>query len=98
MALDRTRLSNERTFLAYIRTSLAFFAAGAALLHFFPLTSTHVMGWLLLGLGAATIIIGGWRFLEVRRTIRRMVASHARLADAQNKTRRTTENHGGKSE
>jgi putative membrane protein len=79
LALDRTRLANERTFLSYIRTSLAFFAAGAALLHFFPLTSTQVMGWMLLALGAVTILVGGWRFIDVRRRIRHMTAAHLQL-------------------
>lgn len=79
LALDRTRLSNERTFLAYVRTSLAFFAAGAALLHFFTSTTTQVTGWTMLALGAAMIIIGVLRFLEVSRRIRAMTATHAQL-------------------
>jgi putative membrane protein len=36
----RFTLANERTFLAYVRTSLAFFASGTAILSFFD----HVIG------------------------------------------------------
>ncbi len=90
LALDRTRLSNERTFLAYIRTALAFFIAGAGLLHFlFESTPALVLGWMLCGLGAVTILVGGWRFLEVRRRIRDMVAAHARLTGGEEASRRT---------
>lgn len=35
LAVDRTAAANERTFLGYIRTTLALLAAGGSLLHFF---------------------------------------------------------------
>ena len=41
LARVRTRHANERTFLAYIRTSLAFFAAGARLIKFFDAHWAH---------------------------------------------------------
>ena len=37
----RFTLANERTFLAYIRTALAFFAAGTAILSFFDRIIDH---------------------------------------------------------
>ena len=49
----RFTLANERTFLAWIRTSLALMAAGVAVIHYVPgLTlMRHLLGFLLIGLG-----------------------------------------------
>ena len=71
LATERTRLANERTLLAYVRTALALAAGGGALLHFFPgYRSLFGIAWVLIALGAATIVIGTWRFLAVRRRLR----------------------------
>jgi putative membrane protein len=42
LALDRTVYANERTWLAYVRTALTFFIAGASIIQFF---SAPVMFW-----------------------------------------------------
>ncbi len=49
----RFTLANERTFLAWIRTSLALMAAGVAVIRFVPGLSLmrHALGFLLIGLG-----------------------------------------------
>ncbi len=49
----RFTLANERTFLAWVRTSLALIAAGVAVIRFVPgLTLIrHALGFLLIGLG-----------------------------------------------
>ncbi len=49
----RFTLANERTFLAWVRTSLALMAAGVAVIRFVPGLSVmrHALGFLLIGLG-----------------------------------------------
>ncbi len=49
----RFTLANERTFLAWVRTSLALIAAGVAVIRFVPGLSLvrHALGFLLIGLG-----------------------------------------------
>ncbi len=49
----RFSLANERTFLAWVRTSLALMAAGVAVIHFVPGSTIvrHGLGFLLIGLG-----------------------------------------------
>jgi putative membrane protein len=69
LGLARTHLANERTFLAYIRTSLAFWAAGAGMIHFFPSRIMNYTGWFLLIAGAAISIIGALRFVAMKRRI-----------------------------
>ncbi|HSX31056.1 MAG TPA: DUF202 domain-containing protein [Candidatus Saccharimonadales bacterium] len=65
----RFLLANERTLLAWIRTSLAIEAGGLAL----ALTQRHspVVGIIILLLGAGTAAIGYHRFIVADRSIRR---------------------------
>jgi putative membrane protein len=51
----RFSLANERTFLAYLRTSIAFFAAGAAAIELVHLFDDEVYDRLL---GASLILVG----------------------------------------
>ena len=68
LALQRTRLANERTFLTYVRTSLAMLGFGLVLLQLHPVRTG------LLGYGAVTaaalVMLTGWlRFRQRKREI-----------------------------
>lgn len=69
LAMDLTSLSNERTLLNYIRTALAFLAAGVALIRFFEKPGMIIIGWALLPLGVACAVFGIVRFNHVRRVL-----------------------------
>jgi putative membrane protein len=71
LALERTMLANERTLLAYVRTALALIIAGAGVVHFFDTDPALVAGWLMILIGLAIVGIGVWRYLTMRRTLRR---------------------------
>lgn len=58
LAVDRTVLANERTFLAFIRTSLTLFIAGISLLKFFDFPAFNILGWIFILLSAVVIITG----------------------------------------
>lgn len=70
LAMDLTSLSNERTLLNYVRTALAFLAAGVALIRFFEEPGMVIIGWVLLPLGIACAIFGVMRFAHVRKVLR----------------------------
>lgn len=54
LAVDRTMMANETSFMSYIRTSLTLIAAGATLIKIFnDQTYTVALGWVF-------IVIGGW--------------------------------------
>lgn len=53
LAVDRTMMTNETSFMSYVRTSLTLIAAGATLIKFFH---DPYVGWL----GWGFIIVGGW--------------------------------------
>lgn len=68
LALQRTRLANERTFLTYVRTSLAMLGFGLVLIQLHPVRTG------LLGHGAvaaaALVLLTGWiRFHQRRKEI-----------------------------
>ncbi|MGC9530484.1 MAG: YidH family protein [Candidatus Bipolaricaulaceae bacterium] len=67
LAAERTALAAERTLLAYVRTALALVAAGVSFIRFFPTPTMIAVGWGLVPVGAATLAVGGWRFLQCRR-------------------------------
>lgn len=70
LAADRTVLANERTFMAYIRTSLALAAGGASLIHFFDPLVIKAGGVLLIALA---ILVLGWgiqRFIYYQRSLK----------------------------
>jgi len=71
LAIARTVLANERTFLACIRTTLALFAAGASFIQFFRLQWLEVVGYLLIVSGLVLLAVGTRRFLSFRRDIRK---------------------------
>ena len=53
LAVDRTMMANETSFMSYVRTALTLIAAGATLIKFFTEPTMQALGW-------GFIIIGGW--------------------------------------
>ncbi len=81
LAYDRTHLANERTFAAWIRTGLAIAAAGIAAAHIVPAAErervTLSIGAVFVLLGAAIVVFGAWRFLQVARDLQELRSAHA---------------------
>lgn len=69
LAIDRTAMANEVSFLAYIRTALTILVGGVSLLHFFSDYLFHILGWVAIGVSIITIIIGFVRFKQMGRLI-----------------------------
>lgn len=62
----RTNLANERTVLAYIRTSLALLVFGMAAIKFFPENFTiTALGWFFM---AGGILVMAWGIAHFRKT------------------------------
>lgn len=60
LAIDRTILANQRTWLAAARTSLALFVSGATFQEFFDAPILQGLG-LAMMLGALPVLLLGWR-------------------------------------
>ena len=70
LALIRTDLANERTLLAYIRTSLMMAGTGGTLIKFFAESRDMlVLGIVLVIIGAALFVLGIVRFRMQRARI-----------------------------
>jgi len=76
LAIDRTALANERTLLAYMRTALAVVIVGFSLIKFFRTEFFEVLGWCLLPVGLAVLVIGIWRYRQMNDIIRAASAEH----------------------
>lgn len=68
LALQRTRLANERTFLTYVRTSLAMLGFGLVLIRLHP-ARTGMLGYGAMGAAALVMLTGWLRFRQRRKEI-----------------------------
>jgi putative membrane protein len=75
LALSRSRLANERTLLAYIRTSLAMIGLGALLAKWIDHPSALIGGVALATGGVVVVGVGLVRFVQEDRRYRRLTHS-----------------------
>jgi len=75
LALVRSILSNERTFLAYQRTALTQLALAVTFIHFFDHPAFTIIGWLLVPAALLTIGLGVLRYRRIRALVRAMEAA-----------------------
>jgi len=66
LAMERTKLANERTLLSYIRTSLYLVLGGIAFLGMKDLSEMKSMGYGALIASAIILIIGVMRFYQLK--------------------------------
>ena len=71
LALERTRLANERTFLAYFRSSIVFLSSGFAIIKIDALYEITDIGYFLLAVAPVLFLIGAVRFYYVKRKLRK---------------------------
>ncbi len=65
LAIDRTRLANERTLLAWLRTSLMMLVSGVTLVKLFEgILVMEATGWLLIPMSFLTAGLGVRRYLR----------------------------------
>lgn len=69
LAIERTKLANERTLLTYIRTGLYFLVAGSTLGYVIDSAFWNTMGFPLIVVGLLIAALGGIRFVRVSRKI-----------------------------
>ena len=70
LALERTKLANERTLLSYIRSSLYLLIGGIALIQLEGFESIHFLGYVSLILTVLFLVIGVQRFYKLNRRLK----------------------------
>ena len=69
LAIDRTVLANQNTFLAYLRTALTLFVVGLTFVRFFDHRVIVIIGWAFVPLGIATFFVGLLRYNRLRKVL-----------------------------
>ena len=72
LAIERTRLANERTLLSYIRSSLYLILGGIAFLQLDSFESIKYLGLLSLILSVVFLVIGIYRFLLLKKSLKKV--------------------------
>jgi putative membrane protein len=70
LALERTKLANERTLFAYIRTSLYLILAGIAFLQLKDFDNIKWLGFISLILSVVLLIIGIWKYYRLNQQLK----------------------------
>lgn len=72
LAIERTRLANERTLLSYIRSSLYLILGGIAFLQLEGFSNIKYLGIFSLVLSVIFLIIGIYRFMLLKRSLKKL--------------------------
>ena len=83
LALERTKLANERTLLSYTQASMYFLLGGLTLLQLKSYEDLHYIGYLALGLAALFLTIGIWRFFVLKRKMRDLLKGEVKVERGQ---------------
>lgn len=72
LAIERTRLANERTLLSYIRSSLYLILGGIAFIQLKNYPDFKYLGIIALVFSAIFLIIGIYRFILLKRSLKKL--------------------------
>ena len=72
LALERTKLANERTLLSYIRTSLYLVLAGIAFLGMKDLVEIKNLEYFSISLSIVVLVIGVIRFMQLKKHLKKI--------------------------
>lgn len=66
LALERTRLANERTLLSYIRAAVYLLIGGLTFIQFENFDTIHWVGYLAIGLSLLFLVVGLIRYYQLK--------------------------------
>lgn len=92
LAIDRTIMTNETSFMAYVRTALALIAAGVSLVKFFNDPVMHVLGWAFVGVGSWIAIFGYHRYRQIDTLMHKVKGDFVAEHLEKNKRRKSVSN------
>jgi len=76
LAVERTRMANQRTFLAMLRTGLYFLVMGLSVINIEQLGAMRHYYWVFFPIGIAFILIGLFLYLKRNKNITDRYSSH----------------------
>lgn len=69
LAIQRTHLANQTTFLAFLRTAMYFFVAGLSIDNFFSFHQTHAVMLMFFIVAIILILYGAFNFIKNRQRV-----------------------------
>jgi putative membrane protein len=72
LAIERTRLANETTLLAYLRTGLFLISVGLTFIKIEEFKGIAVIGWICIPLSFIFIVFGIFRFIRLNAQIKKL--------------------------
>ena len=73
LAIERTHLANERTFLAFFRSAVFFLGTGISILHINFFEDIPYLGWGFILLSPLMFLFGLFRLVRVRKFIKKTI-------------------------
>ncbi len=73
LALERTKLANERTLLSYTQAALYFLLGGLALVQLKEYEELRYVGYLALIFSVLFVTVGIWRFLTLKKKMKNLL-------------------------
>ena len=84
LALDRTRMANQRTFLAYVRTGMYFIVTALAVFHLEEKTRFGWFEWSLSAIGGLAVLGGIVSYFLMRKKVRYAITNELPVSSAIN--------------
>ena len=78
LALERTKLANERTLFSYIRTSLYLLTAGIGIFQIENISRLDGLAWVCIICGIFIFILGFVRFMQMRRHLKSYIKTSSK--------------------
>ncbi|MCD7936003.1 MAG: DUF202 domain-containing protein [Tannerellaceae bacterium] len=70
LALERTKLANERTLFSYIRISLYLLTVGIGILQIKDISHLVILAWISIAVGVGLFIIGVVRYIQMNKHLK----------------------------
>jgi len=85
LAVDRTVMANESSFLSYIRTALTMIVAAVTFLKFFDSTSVHILGWIFIAAAVLMVVHGATRYEAMENILHNLSGDMQNSPDARHR-------------
>lgn len=83
LALERTKLANERTLLSYTQAALYFLLGGLALVQLKEYEELRYVGYLALVFSILFLTVGIWRFFVLRKKMKNLLRGNIETSEEQ---------------
>jgi putative membrane protein len=73
LAIDRTDMANQRTFLAFLRTGLAIAVLGITFLELLNTRWSAILGYVCIASGGGMVLLGALQYRRMKHRLRRFI-------------------------